>query len=264
LHSTAVALLFAIEFIDWWREMHKEPSNYHDYFHLGQRARVQMSLKGDGVFNDGAIVTAIGNGEIALRLSRDTLPEGVLLHSKAPLLVRVGSGGNGYSCRGVVLDEPSGEDLRVAFIGQVMSEDLREYFRLSAEIPVTLFNVTAGSAEESSGTGGLRLATEGRLPRIVNISGGGLRTETEMAMSPADIIYATFHLPLPEPRVIPVVTQVMHSEVIERSEGPCVSAGLRYMHINERDRDAIVRFVCNEEIRRIRLRRKDFYSQAES
>jgi len=32
------------------------------------------------------------------------------------------------------------------------------------------------------------------------------------------------------------------------------------MHINERDRDAIVRYVCNEEIKRIRLCRKDFYS----
>ena len=239
--------------------MHREPSKYTDYFHLGQRARVEMSLKGDGVFNDGAIVTAIGDGQIGLRLSRDKLPEGVLLHSEAPLVVRVGASGNGYSCRGVVLDEPFGEDLRVSFIGQVMSEDLREYFRLNADIPVTLFNVTAGSAEES-GSGGLRIASEGRLPRIVNISGGGLRTETEMAMSFDDIIYATFHLPLPEPKVVPVVTQVVHSEVIERADGTCVSAGLRYMHINERDRDAVVRYVCNEEIRRIRLRRKDFFS----
>ena len=240
--------------------MHNEPSNCREYFHLGQRARVEMPLKGDRIFNDGAIVTAVGDGQIALRLSRDTLPDGVLLHSEAPLVVRVGDRGNGYSCRGVVLDESFGEDLRIGFIGQVMSEDLREYFRLSAEIPVTLFNVTAGTAEES---GGLRVASEWRLPRIVNISGGGFRTETEMAMAVDDIIYATFHLPLPEPKVVPVVTQVCHSEVIERSDGPCVSAGLRYMHINERDRDAIVRYVCNEEIRRIRLRRRDFFSQAE-
>jgi hypothetical protein len=239
--------------------MNKEPSNYRDYFHLGQRARVEMSLKGDRVFNDGAVVTAVGDGQIALKLSRDSLPEGVQLQSEAPLVVRIGVSGNGYSCRAVVLDEAPGEDLRVGFIGQVMSEDLREYFRLNTEIPVTLFNVTAGTAEES-GSGGLRIVTGGRLPRIVNISGGGLRTETEMAMTIDDIIYATFHLPLPEPKVVPVVTQVMHSEVIERSGGTCVSAGLRYMHINERDRDAIVRFVCNEEIRRIRLRRKDFFS----
>ena len=238
--------------------MQQEPSNYKDYFHLGQRARVEMSLQGDRVFNDGAVVTAVGDGHIALRLSRDKLPDGVHLHSDAPLVVRVGGSGSGYSCRGVVLDQPFGEDLRVGFVGQVMSEDLREYFRLNAEIPVTLFNVTAGSAEES-GSGGLRIADERRLPRIVNISGGGLRTETEMAMTIDDIIYATFHLPLPEPKVVPVVTQVMHSEVIERADGPCVSAGLRFMHINERDRDAIVRYVCNEEIRRIRLRRKDFF-----
>jgi hypothetical protein len=252
-----------LNLIDPERDMHKEPYNYRDYFHLGQRARVEMSLKGDRVFNDGAIVTAIGDGHIGLRLSRDRLPEGVQLHSEAPLVVRVGASGSGYSCRGVVLDAPLGEELRVGFIGQVMSEDLREYFRLNAEIPVTLFNVTAGTAEES-GAGGLRIATGGRLPRIVNISGGGLRTETEMAMTIDDIIYATFHLPLPEPKVVPVVTQVMHSEVIERSEGPCVSAGLRFMHINERDRDAIVRYVCNEEIRRIRLRRKDFFSLPEN
>jgi len=239
--------------------MYQEPSNYREYFHLGQRARVEMSLTGDRVFNDGAIVTAVGDSRIALRLSRDKLPDGVLLHCDAPLVVRIGGRGNGYSCRGVVLDEPFGEDLQVGFIGQVMSEDLREYFRLNAEIPVTLFNVTAGSAEES-GSGGLRVADDGRLPRIVNISGGGLRTETEMAMTIEDIIYATFHLPLPEPKVIPVVTQVVHSEVSERADGPCVSAGLRFMHINERDRDAIVRYVCNEEIRRIRLHRKDFFS----
>jgi c-di-GMP-binding flagellar brake protein YcgR len=55
----------------------------------------------------------------------------------------------------------------------------------------------------------------------------------------------------------------MYSEVIERGNAACVSAGLRYQHINERDRDAIVRYVCNEEIRMIRLRRKDFFSLPE-
>jgi hypothetical protein len=242
--------------------MYKEPCNYRDYFHLGQRARVEMSLQGDRVFNDGAVVTAVGDGRIALRLSRDKLPDGVMLGSEAPLVVRVGGSGNSYSCRAVVLNEPFGAELEVGFVGQVMSEDLREYFRLSAEMPVTLFNVTAGCTEESVPSG-LRLVAEGRLPRIVNISGGGLRTETEMAMTIDDIVYATFHLPLPETKVVAVVAQVMYSEVVERGNAACVSAGLRYQHINERDRDAIVRYVCNEEIRMIRLRRKDFFSLPE-
>lgn len=239
--------------------MQKEPCNYRDYFHPGQRARVELSLCGDTRFNDGAVVTAVDDRQIGLRLSRDTLPEDALLQRETPLVVRVGVSGSGYSCRGRVLDDRPGTELRVELVDRVISEDMREYFRLDTDIPVILFNVTAGTAEES-GSGGLRLAALNALPHIVNISGGGLRTETEMAMTPEDIVYATFHLPLPEPKVIPVVARVVHSEVVERGDSPIVSAGLSFMHINERDRDAIVRFVCNEEIKRIRLCRKDFFS----
>ena len=216
-------------------------------------------MQGDRQFNDGAVVTAVGESQIALRLSRDTLPEGALLQREAPLVIRVGVSGSGYSCRGVVADEGAGEELRVKFVDQVISEDLREYFRLDTDIPVILFNVTAGTAEES-GAGGLRVAALCTLPRIVNISGGGIRTETEMAMTVGDIVYATFHLPLPEPKVLPVVAQVVHSETVEQAAGSIVQAGLCFTHINERDRDTIVRYVCNEEIKRIRMCRKEFYS----
>lgn len=233
--------------------------NYKDYFQPGQKARVEVSLSGDTVFNDGAVVTEINDAEIRLRLSREKLPEGVLLRRELPLVVRVGVDGNSYRCKGIVLDDHAEDDLRVGFVDRVTPEDQREYFRLSTDIPVILFNVTAGTAEES-GTAGLRVASRDSLPRIVNISGGGLRTETEMRMTRDDIVYATFHLPLPEPKVVPVVAQVMHSETLPRNEGVIYSAGLRFMHINERDRDAIVRYVCNEEIKRIRLCRKDFYS----
>lgn len=239
--------------------MHNQPCNYKDYFHAGQRARVEVSLSGDRVFNDGAVVTAVDGSQIRLRLSRDTFPEGVLLDPQSPLVVRVGVSGNSYRCKGVLLGDRPEDELRVHFVDRVTPEDQREYFRLDADIPVILFNVTAGTAEES-GSGGLRVATEGSLPRIVNISGGGLRTETEMTMTRDDIVYATFHLPLPDPKVVPVVAQVMHRETLDRGDGVIYSAGLRFMHINERDRDAIVRYVCNEEIKRIRLCRKDFYS----
>ncbi|HBA88960.1 MAG TPA: PilZ domain-containing protein [Geobacter sp.] len=238
--------------------MQKEPCNYRDYFHAGQKARLEVSLSTDKVFNEGAVVTAVGENQIHLRLSRERRPDEGLIPVQAPLVVRVGLSGNSYSCRGVIVNEKE-EELKVAFVDRVTPEDQREYFRFGTEIPVILFNVTAGTAEES-GAGGLRVASHSSLPRIVNISGGGLRTETEMTMTRDDIVYATFHLPLPEPKVVPVVAQVMHSELIKRGEGQIQSAGLRFMHINERDRDAIVRYVCNEEIKRIRLCRKDFYS----
>jgi hypothetical protein len=141
----------------------------------------------------------------------------------------------------------------------VVPQDTREFFRLGTDLPVVLFNVTAGTAEEN-GFGGLSVGGKNGLPRIVNLSGGGLRTETEMAMTVGDIVYATFHLPLAEPKIVPVVAQVVYSEIIEGEDGVIVSAGLSLMHINERDRDAIVRYVCSEEINRIRLCRKHLKS----
>ena len=235
--------------------------NYREYFHPGQRARVELPLL-DGSYSGGAVITAVEEGCLALRLRSEDLPEGVLLHQEAPLVVRVGIGGASYSCRGRVLNERPGDELVVQLVDHVTSEDLRDFFRLDTEIPATLFNVTAGTREEA-GSGTPRLAAQ-RPPRIVNISGGGFRTETEMAMQLGDVIYATFHLPLPEPQVIAVVAQVMHSEVIEQIDGVVYSAGFTFMHISGKDRDAIVRYVCDEEIKRIRLCRNEFFAAAET
>lgn len=241
--------------------MQGDPYNYRDFFQPGQRARVELPLL-DGSYNGGAVITAVEDACLALNLCSDELPEGILLHQEAPIVVRVGRGGTGYSCRGRVLNERPGDELMVQLVDQVTSEDLRDFFRLDTEIPATMFNVTAGTTEEA-GSGSPRLVGE-KLPRIVNISGGGFRTETEMAMNFGDVVYATFHLPLPEPQVVAVVAQVLHSEVIELIDGAICSAGFTFMHINERDRDAIVRYVCNEEIKRIKLCRKDYFSLADN
>lgn len=233
--------------------MHKEPCNYGDYFHPGQRARVEMPLRGEGVFKDGAVVTAVADNEIGLRLSRDQLPENAALNPDTPLVIRIGGGGNGYTCRGVVVHERPGEELRVALIDRVMSEDTREYYRLSTDLPVALFNMTSGVAEEHGAVAG-NGSTAAQLPRIGDISGGGMRTETAMAMAVGDMVYVMFQLPLAQPKSVPAVAQVVHAEVLERARGPIVTAGLKFVHINERDRDAIIHYVCNEEIKRIRVR----------
>jgi hypothetical protein len=241
-------------------KMQIQPCNYQEYFHPGQRATVQISLDGSGVFRDGAVVTAVEESYISLRLSRDRLPERALLHADAPLLIRVGGSENGYSCGGVVIHHQPEEELRVGFVGEVMPEDSREFFRLSTDIPLILFNVSAGTAEESFGEAKVAATP---LPRIVNISGGGFRTETRMAMSIGDTVYCTFQLPLPQPEVVPVVAQVVYTEVIERGGLSMVSAGLHFVHLSERDRDSIIRYVCNEEIKRIRHSRKRFLSMPE-
>jgi c-di-GMP-binding flagellar brake protein YcgR len=198
---------------------------------------------------------------ITLLLSRDALPEAVALKEGDAVLLRAGDHGNvkavSFSCRGEVVSRTGRGELRVRCLEEVKSDEVREFFRLGTEISATLFNLsTSGGNPLENGAP----AVQGSVARIVNISGGGIRTETTMATADGDIVYATFHLPLPEPKSVPVVAQVVHSEQINGPGGPLYSTGLRYLHINERDRDSIVRYVCNEEIRRIRLCRKDFLS----
>jgi hypothetical protein len=241
--------------------MDGEPYNYRDFFHTGQRARVELPLL-DGSYNGGAVITAVEDACIALRLGSEEFPEGLLLHQEAPLLVRVGKGGASYSCRGRVLNERPGDELMVQLVDQVTTEDLRDFFRLDTQVPATLFNVTTGTTEET-GSGISGQAGE-RAPRIVNISGGGFRTETRMPMNFGDVVYATFLLPLPEPQAVAVVAQVMHSEMIDEIDGGVCSAGCTFMHINDKDRDAIVRYVCDEEIKRIRLCRETFFTVPKS
>ncbi|MBJ6724730.1 PilZ-like domain-containing protein [Geomesophilobacter sediminis] len=234
------------------------PRNYQEYFQVGKRAKVEMLLSDGGTFSDGAVITALSGDRLSVRLSRDELPEGALLHEKAPVSVRVGARGNGYTCRALVLSCREGEDLLMGLIEGVVAEDSRAYYRLQAEMPVTLYKMATGWKDCSVNRP--LFPREDYLPRIVNISGGGLRAETEMELTPGDLVHVVFHLPLPEPKTVPVVAEVVQSESREDGYRPCYSAGMKYREINERDRDAVVAYVCNEEIKRLRLNRKEYLS----
>lgn len=238
-------------------------SNCKEFFRPGKRVKIEMAIGADGCFVEWADVVAVEDDLIYLRLSRDAFPEDLQLDAGARVLVRGGDQGNvkslGFSCHGTIASMGKNGELQVRVAEKVKPDDLREYYRLNSEIPVTLFNLSAGGADIlSSGTP----SVQGVVSRIVNISGGGIRTETVLEAADGDIVYATFHLPLPEPKEVPLVAQVVHSEKIAGADGDdeVYSTGLRYVHINERDRDSIVRYVCNEEIKRIRQTKKEFLS----
>lgn len=236
-------------------------SNCGDFFQPGLRTRVELVQGPERSFVEWAEVSAVEGNLVTLRLSRDVLPQGVVFEEGMSLQIRGGDRGtvkgSGFSCQGTVMGAAEGGEVQVMVSEEVKQDDPREFYRLAAEIPVTLFNLSAGGADILS-TGAP--AVQGVISRIVNISGGGIRTETMLEASDGDIVYATFHLPLPEPKAVPLVAQVVHSEAISGVGDKVFSTGLRYLHINERDRDSIVRYVCNEEIKRIRQTRKDYLS----
>jgi hypothetical protein len=67
------------------------------------------------------------------------LPENVLLHYGQILELRGGSENNGYSCRAIVVSEGAARELLLRLIGEIVSDELREFYRIDAFLPIKYF-----------------------------------------------------------------------------------------------------------------------------
>ncbi|WP_243688946.1 PilZ-like domain-containing protein [Geotalea toluenoxydans] len=97
---------------------------YWDYFHVNQRARVDLPLGNGRFFHEWAVINFAHGDLITLRLSRDVLPHDLLLAKGEPVSVRAGSGGQGYRCHAVIEDVEL-EKVTLRLSGSVIPDELR-------------------------------------------------------------------------------------------------------------------------------------------
>jgi c-di-GMP-binding flagellar brake protein YcgR len=112
---------------------------YVQYFPVGKKVGVGIPLPDSDVFKDWAIVHEIDEDLISMQLSRDELPENVLLHYGQILELRVGNDNSGYSCRAIVVSEGEERQLLLRLIGEIVSDELREFYRIDAFLPIKYF-----------------------------------------------------------------------------------------------------------------------------
>lgn len=112
---------------------------YSRYFPVGEKVGVGIPLPNAGVFKDWALIHSIDEDLVSLQLSRDELPVGVSLHYGQILELRGGSEGNGYCCRAIVVSEGDARELLLRLIGEVVSDELREFYRIDAFLPIKIF-----------------------------------------------------------------------------------------------------------------------------
>ena len=256
--------------------------DYSDYFHADQRTKVELPLGGNRFFHEWAIVSSVNRDILTLQLSRDLLPHGVQLKNGEPLSVRAGSRGQGYRCRGVIEQDGSCENLAVKLTGPVMPDELRSYFRLNTSISMEYSPETpeqawenprkrciTGLGEENKGVVSTSAAkpapfrtgkADAPAPNIINISGGGVRVELQEELQTGALLNLAFHLPHPQPELVPAVAEVVYCQPSDWRPGLRYIAGLRYVRIHERNRDRIIKYVCSEEIKKIRSCNKEFHS----
>jgi hypothetical protein len=112
---------------------------YAQYFSAGKKVGVGIPLPNADVFKDWAIIDEISEDLVSLQLSRDILPENVLLHYGQVLELRGGSDDNGYSCRAIVVSEGDARQLLLRLIGEIVSDELREFYRIDAFLPIKYY-----------------------------------------------------------------------------------------------------------------------------
>lgn len=112
---------------------------YSDYFAVGKKVGVSIPLPNADVFKDWAIIHDIEEDLVSLQLSRDDLPSGVSLHYGQILELRGGVEDRSYCCRSIVVSEGDARELLLRLIGEVVSDELREFYRIDAFLPIKYF-----------------------------------------------------------------------------------------------------------------------------
>lgn len=112
---------------------------YTRYFPVGIKVGVGIPLPNAEVFRDWAIIHNIDEDLVSLQLSRDVLPVSVKLQYGQILELRGGKEGAGYSCRAIIVSEGDSRELLLRLIGEIVSDELREYYRIDAFLPIKYY-----------------------------------------------------------------------------------------------------------------------------
>ncbi|MEI6206779.1 MAG: PilZ domain-containing protein [Desulfuromonadales bacterium] len=102
----------------------------------GMKVEVEIPLPSAKMFRDWAIISETDEDLVSLQLSRDVLPEGVILRIGQVLTITCQSDGNTHSCRAYIVSKGYAHDLLLRFTSETISSELREFFRVDAFIPI--------------------------------------------------------------------------------------------------------------------------------
>ena len=113
-------------------------TEYPSFFSSGQRITLTLQVQGRDPFHEWAEIVSLHTDLLEVRLSRDVLPAGALTAPGSTVEIRTGSRGNGYRCRGIVVSKGSVTQLSLRLTGEIILDELREYFRIDVYLPLRL------------------------------------------------------------------------------------------------------------------------------
>jgi hypothetical protein len=258
--------------------MAKQKIAYDQYFKIGQQVKVGVRLSGTLLRESNGEITNIDGNHVYVEVLGGGLPtrssEG---KTDSRVLLSGWSGWGFYCCDAHLEESGSRKELLLKLVGTVEEKQRREHFRLDVLIPFILDapdNQHAGTIKENwnaslvrnrnapppkmfpSGKGYRAVTRNGDdlPPETVNLSGGGMRVRMNSGIRVGNLVNVDLHIPLPSPRIISVVAEVLRcNEVTLRIEKePVFIIALRFIHIDEKDREAVIAFIFAEQRKQLK------------
>lgn len=302
-------------------------SIYSQHFPAGKKVNVAIPVPQGETFYDWALINSIDEDLVSLQLSRDELPSGVKLSTGFILDLRVGTDDSGYSCRGIIVTETYRREIVLRLIGEVVSNELREFYRIDAFLPIRYFitsetsenalkiawkekrearlaaeqefrerekkpwerlrdmqheqfpdaELATGAPDDEQQDGedpeepeeeddGLDHTWDDVIPLAANISGGGLRIILHHKFSNDELVPIEIYLPTePRPKIIDAVCRVAFCRENEAAgkqfNRPSYNTGFKFLFVDERERDALVSYISNVQLKRIRMLREHYLAR---
>ncbi len=234
-------------------------------------------------------ITHLTRDLLELELEEEQITETVSISLGDILELRSGKDGHSFRCRALLVSGTTSRYLLVRLVGNVIYEELREYFRIDTYLPLRYtsmpgwdlksvrrkwldiidsrthdINQAVGfiakqeptAVASSSSTALLPLQYEP--PVAANIGGGGLRTCILEDLEQGSFALLEIFLPGLQPRVIDVAGEVLSSEPVTiHSQTIGYSIPFKFICIDERDRDTIISHIQNIQQKQIRQMAED-------
>jgi len=276
--------------------------HYASFFSAGMRVGVGIPLPNSETFLDWAVIHEFDEDLVSLQLSRDQLPVGVSLHEGQIVDLRGGRDDAAYSCRAIIVVEGREGWIQLRLIGEIVTDELREYYRIDAFLPVKYYisreqnpellrkewqsrriqRINAEQLRKQQRWANPLVARSGELPPephqemlpepddhdpswdtiiplAASISGGGIRIISHQHFEDGWYVPLEIMIPIPR-RIVEVVGRVVFVKrrFVAAGDRESYNVALKFVFIDERDRDAIVNHIVNVQLIRIRQLRENF------
>jgi c-di-GMP-binding flagellar brake protein YcgR len=256
--------------------MESTGQTYDRFFRSGQRVSVGIRLAGDLLLQEQAVVRCVEGNLMRLSLLGDTPSERPPALPGTDVSITSDAGYSFYRCSAVLAEPERGPFMQLLLTGSVKERQQREYFRFDVQLPLLLTSPPTQALVEVKqcwesrkrqfrGVPPVMLPWDGSykvvrwedsveiFPEKVNLSGGGMRVHVARHAEPGSLKQVSLFLPVAPPRVVSVVAEVLrcHEITLLWRRGRCFVTAMRFLYIDETDRESIISYLFLEQRREL-------------